>query len=157
MQALEQPLKLVRHLPGELGSAVELGRGGLKDGDLPLTVGIDGGQGLQGIGIWVESTLPRRHHAHNGAQDRHLWSQQAHTFNFADIGSRDVVSEDGANIGRYLPAPLHLAAIEADNVGIFGEEGGEVSGSAPVPRIEQLFVQAADHFHVGPASSGRLC
>jgi hypothetical protein len=115
---------------------VELGRCVLKDGDLPLIFGLDGDNGLQGIGIWVELALAWRHHADDRPEDRDLGSQHAHIFNLPHVGSRDMVCEDRSNVCRYLLASIHLAAIEADSVGILGKEGGEVFGSAPVLRIE---------------------
>ena len=136
MWVSEQQPQLVRHFPDELGSTVELRRCVLKDGDLPPIFGLDGDKGLQGIGIRVELALAWRHHTDDRPEDRDLGSQQAHSFNLPHVSSRNMVGEDRANVGRYLLAPIHLAAIEADSVGILCEEGGEIVSGTPVPRVE---------------------
>src|SRR5262249_52626187 len=134
----EEPPQLFRQGLDRVRSTVEGGGGVLVDGNPPSAVLLDGDEGLDGVDVRGQVRLAGRHHAGDGPEYGNLGRQEAHLADFPDIGCRLVVRKDLAKVGRDLGLPIDRGAIEADDVDIFGVEGGRV---APVPAVQLLPVE----------------
>jgi len=55
-----------------------------------------------------------------------------------------MADKDLGKSGFDLGSPIVRAAVEADDVAVFGEQGRETRGIPPVPATQQLLIERAD-------------
>jgi hypothetical protein len=77
-------------------------------------------------------------------QDSHIGRQKAHRPDFRHVGGGLVIVENLAKLGLNLRLPIHLAAVESDDMGISSEERGEGVGIAFIPGTQQPPIQRTD-------------
>lgn len=118
---------------GEVGPAVELGRGVLEVRDLPAASRPDGDQRLDCVDGWVEFAAARRHHPADRADNSHVVAELALGLRLSDVGGGLMISEDLAQGGLDLAPAMHLAAIEPDGVAVVGKQRRIASWVTPIP------------------------
>src|SRR5947209_5975750 len=76
--------EFVRHLLDQRGPPMKQRRGRLQEGDAPGAGVLHGDECLMRVDGGIEVRLARGRHAHDGAQERRVGTQQAHAVHFRD-------------------------------------------------------------------------
>src|SRR4051812_14491184 len=123
---------------------VQLGGSVLEGSGAPTVALASTDQHLNGMAIRHDVVAARGHHPYDGMQQLGALVQAPDAPNDTNISCDFVIAEDRGELLTNGLAPVHLAAVEADDERVVGEAAGIGLGVPPVPRPEDVGVQGLE-------------
>src|SRR2546423_7531883 len=112
----------------------------LKNCNLKIILFLNSYQSLNGIGSRLDLRFSGMYHPCNGPTNPNRWIKGTNFLNNTNIGSCLVMIKDFIEVSFYFSPALHLAAIETNQVSIFGKQAGIFVCIAIIPTCYQFFV-----------------